>query len=196
MAGGVNSQGQVMWPIGQIAERDKVSKAAVSKMVTKLVKDHQLPVDLDGRGRVIGVSIAHYDHHRGLFSSSAKTPVRPEVEPDAPMSESRDEALRQQAWIDVGRKRLDHAKEVGQLARADRVAEGLEIAGRAIQGVINRLPNRADDIALAVSKEGTSGARLLLRKIATELSVSIADALDQVAARAPAQDDVSEDLVE
>ncbi len=188
----------IMWSPGQIAERDGVSKQAVSKTIAKFVASHDLPVERDARGRIVRVSLAHYDHHRGFFGNSEKTQSRPD--PGTPIqasaSESRDEALRQQAWLALGRQRLEQAEKIGQLVRADRLADALAVAGRIIQSEISRLQNRADDIALAVSKEGTSGARLLLRQISTEINTRIADALGEVAEAAPAGDEVMDEAEE
>lgn len=188
MADPVNSS-HVMWAIGQIADRDGVSKPAVSKTVAKLVKDHDLPVTRDARGRVATVSVAHYDHLRSIFGSSqqmAAPPASPSVEPEG--LGTRDEALRQQAWLTLDRSKLEHQRDVSEVVRSDKVGEGLEAAGRAIQGIVLRLPNSADDLALAVSKEGTSGVRIALRRLATDMLGQIADALDGVAAGAPATD--------
>lgn len=203
MASAVNSGGpMVMWTIGQIAERDSVSKAAVSKMVAKLVRDHDLPVRRDGRERVVAVSLADYDHHRAFFGSSEQNQTTaPDndgrgVLPDRQASESRDEALRQKAWLEVRRQRLEDAKEAGQLVRADRLNEALASAGRVIQSEVGRLSNKADDIALAVSKEGTSGARAELRKIAIEINTRIADALAKIAGDAPDRDEALEGIEE
>jgi hypothetical protein len=203
MAGLVDrSEPIVMWSIGQIAERDGVSKAAVSKMVAKLVREHQLPVRRDGRDRVVALSVADYDHHRAFFGSSEQdqTPGGEALTLSHPLemptSESRDEALRQKAWMEVRRQRLEDAKEAGRLVRSDTLSEGLARAGRIIQSEVGRIANRADDIALAVSKEGTSGARLALRRLAEEINERIADALARVATEAPERDEMLEGLDE
>ncbi|HEV7293086.1 MAG TPA: hypothetical protein VGN79_12275 [Devosia sp.] len=201
MANAVNSADGhlVMWSIGQIAERDGISKPAVSKMVAKLIRDHDLPVTRDGRGRVQLVSVADYDHHRAFFGSSvqdargeqAPVDVRPQSQ-----SESRDEALRQKAWMEVRRQRLEDAKEAGLLVRSDLLRDALAAAARTIQSEVGRLANRADDIALAVSKEGTSGARMALRKIADEINERAADALAKIAAEAPERDEALTEVPE
>ena len=190
----------VMWPIKKIAERDKVSVPAVSKRVKKLIKEHDLPVERDKRDRVSAVSVAHYDHHCGFFGNSEKN-KKPEQDGDAGdelsprVKESRDEALRQDAWLSLSRKKIAHEETVGALVRADKYTDALQTVGRTIQREISRLQNRADDVALAVSKEGEHGARLALRKIATEMGNSIADALEEIAAEAPKHDAVLEDEV-
>jgi hypothetical protein len=187
-----------MWSIGQIAERDGISKQAVAKTVSKLITEHGIPVTRDTRGRVALLSLAHYDHHRGFFSNSAKL-VAPVVEKGATSpaignEQSRDEALRQQAWLALDRERIKHKVEALELVRADKQAEALKMAGRAIQAEVSRLHIRADDVAIAVSKEGVHGARMLLRKISVEINTKIADALDRLVASAPEHDVAIEDV--
>src|SRR5690606_28734097 len=123
------------------------------KLVRQLVEKHGLPVERDGRDRIVRFSLAHYDHFRGQFASSEKTAAaRSEQPKPSPMasSTSRDEALRQEAWLKVGREKIRRQEEVGQLARTDRLREALTVCGREIQSVVARLQNRADDLALAV----------------------------------------------
>lgn len=192
MAQPVDSNGpRVMWSVGQIAERDGITKQAVSKVVQALVADHGIPVERDGRGRVARLSLAHYDHHRGQFTNPAKVAAaRPSPPPSDPVrpSDSFEEARRQGEWLKVEREKLAQAVERKQLARVDLLAEALDRAGREMQSLIARLPNKADDIALAGAKEGVHGVRIALRDIAFALNTSIADVLADIAEAAPAAD--------
>ncbi|MDQ0314839.1 hypothetical protein [Amorphus orientalis] len=184
----------VMVTPGEVAERDGVSKQAVTKIVRQLVDKHDLPVERDGRDRIARFSLAHYDHHRGQFASSARTTAARGSaaggkETAAANSDSRDEALRREAWLRLDRAVLQQQEELKKLVRADKLQEGLSGAGRKIQSVVARLPNRADDMALAVSREGSQGLRTLLRTIAAEINREIADELDALARAAPVNDD-------
>ena len=193
----------VMATPGEVADRDGISKQAVTKIVRQLVEKHELPVERDARDRIVRFSLAHYDHYRGQFASSARTnAVRRSEEPNpAPSSlshakDSRDEALRREAWLNVSRAELQRQEELKKLIRADRLREGLTNAGRQIQGIVSRLPNKADDLALAVSKEGAHGLRALLRTIAFEINRNIADELDALALSEPAGDPLISDETE
>lgn len=184
----------IMWTIGQIAERDSVSKPAVSKAVKKLLEARpETPVNLDSQGRVLGISLAHYDEYRQRFVNPAKAtaPLRqaeaPSVTPVNP-ADSFDEARRVGEWLKVGREKIRHQEEIGKLIRADRHDEAVRLAGAEIKTIVARLANRADDVALAVSKEGVHGARVALRKIAFEIGNEIADRLEQMAIAAPETD--------
>lgn len=183
----------VMVTAGEVADRDGVSPQAVTKMVRGLATKHDIPIERDGRGRIARFSLAHYDHLRGQFSSSEKVAAaRKEDAPPSLSSSSRDEALRQEAWLKVGREKLRRQEHIGQLIRADRTRDALAICGREIQSLVARLQNRADDMALAVSREGAHGLRVLLRQISFDLNTEIAEKLAAVVLDAPEQDEILE----
>lgn len=182
----------VMWSISQIAERDGVSKAAVSKAVRKMTDERpETPVERGSQGQVMRVSLAHYDHYRQRYVNPAKAaaPIRTLSEP-ASASESFEEARRQAEWLKVGRERIRHQEDCGQLLRRDRLEEAHRGIGREIQSVVRRLQNKADDVALAVSKEGVHGARIALRNIAFELGNDIADRLSIIGVAAAQTDEL------
>lgn len=181
----------------EIAKRDGVSKQAVAKNIRKMVAEHDLPVERDSRDRIMRVSLAHYDHHRGMFANPAKVMPKDEGESEPLRSgDSFDEARRQNEWLKLTREKIRQAEEQGKLVRADLVEQALVSVGRTIQSEIKRLQNKADDIALAVSREGSSGARKELRNFSTELSQRIASALSEVAQAAPEKDDTLAEIEE
>jgi len=186
----------VMSTPAEVAARDGVTKQAVTKLVRRLVEEHDLPVKRDSRDRIVRFSLAHYDHYRGEFASSEKTAAaRRDSAPVPPgsSSTSRDEALRQEAWLKVGREKIRRQEQIGQLIRADRTRDALIVCGREIQASIARLQNKADDMALAVSREGAHGLRVLLRQIAFDLNTEIADKLSAIVETAVEHDEVLED---
>lgn len=194
----------VMATPGEVAARDGVTKQAVTKIVRQLVEKHGLPVERDGRDRIVRFSLAHYDHYRGEFASSEKVAAaRRETiattssgtasGPGSPSSTSRDEALRQEAWLKVGRQKILHQEEIGRLIRADRARDALTVCGREIQASVARLQNKADDMALAVSREGVHGLRTLLRQISFDLNTEIADKLGAIIESAALHDEVLEE---
>lgn len=190
------SEETVMATPAEVAARDGVTKQAVTKLVRRLVEDHDLPVERDARDRIVRFSLAHYDHYRGEFASSEKVAAArkdaPAVQP-VNSSTSRDEALRQEAWLKVGREKIRRQEQIGQLVRADRMRDALTVCGREIQSSIARLQNKADDMALAVSREGSHGLRVLLRQVAFDLNTEIADSLGAIIEKAAEHDDALED---
>ncbi|MES0049259.1 hypothetical protein [Mesorhizobium sp. M0053] len=186
----------VMAAPADVAARDGITKQAVTKLVRRLVEEHGLPVERDGRDRIMRFSLAHYDHYRGEFASSEKIAAArkdpPSSQPEN-SSTSRDEALRQEAWLKVGREKLRRQEHIGQLVRADRMREALIVCGREIQSSIARLQNKADDMAMAVSREGSHGLRVLLRDIAFEMNSEIAERLAGIVENAAEHDEALED---
>lgn len=199
-ASGVNSPRAVMLTIGAIAERDGVSKPAVSRKVKQLVAGHGLTVERDGQGRVALVNVAEYDHLRGRFDdpSKAQAPKPPAAPgaatspPPAGASESYDEALRQKTWTEAERSRLRLEEERRQLVRVTEVAEAAARCSEDVVRVIRRLHIARDDIAAAVAREGAAGLGKLLKTIVDQQCSEIADAFARLAmlatARAPAEE--------
>lgn len=197
----------VMWSIAQISERDAISKAAVSKAVKKLTTDWpDTPVDRGAQGQVMRVSLAHYDEFRQRFTNPAKAtaPIRGDddsasasrsngAKPLARDEESFEEARRQSEWLKVGREKIKHQTDCDQLIRKDKNEQALAVIGAEVQSIIRRLQNRSDEIAMAVSKEGVHGVRVLLRQIAFDMGIEIADKLAAIAAAAPERDPLIED---
>lgn len=186
----------VMVTPADVAARDKVTKQAVTKLVRQLVEKHGLPVERDGRERVVRFSLAHYDHYRGEFASSEKVAASRSSSPSSPPQNSgtsRDEALRQEAWLKVGRERLRQQEDAGQLIRADRTRDALIVCGREIQNIIARLQNKADDMAMAVSREGAHGLRVMLRQVSFDLNTEIANKLAAIVDTAALHDEPIED---
>lgn len=182
-----------------VAERDGVTKQAVTKLVRDLAEKSGLPVERDGRDRIVRFSLAHFDHLRERFASSEKV-MAARVKPDAaakqapqPGVNSRDEALRQEAWLKVGRERLRQQEMAGNLVRADLLADALAKAGREIQSMIARLPNSADDLSIAVSKEGAHGLRVALRETAFDMNTKIASVLADLSLQSSEQDPAIEE---
>lgn len=190
----VDSGPRVMVSIGQIAEQEGISKQAVSKVVAKLV-EQGMPVNRDGRGRIATLPLAWWNDHRGSYVNPARQPAK--VEPIASAavraSDSFDEARRQNEWLKVDAARIERQKEMGRLVRADRLADAVDAVGKEIQATVMRLANRADDVAVAVSKEGAHGARMALRDIAVAICADIARKMADIAAASPAKDDMIEE---
>jgi hypothetical protein len=184
--GGDISQSFIMWTAAQIAERDGVSKQAVSKSIKSIIATNpDVPAEHDARGRITKISLPHYDHHRERFMNPAKMakPVPKEAELD-----SFEEARRQIEWIKVQREKIRIDEEVSNLIRADKHNEAIRLVEREIRLVVDRFPNKAEELAAAVSKEGVHGVRVSLRQIAFEMSNEIADRLEQIGQEASETD--------
>jgi hypothetical protein len=172
----------VMWTVKAIADRDRVSKQAVSKHVQRLVASHGLAVERDGSGRISAVNVAEYDHLRGRYGdpSKAQAPRRVDPAPEAvadgaepPANESYDEALRVKTWHEVEKRRIELDELKGDLVRKATVVDAARRFGEVTVRVIDRLPNATDELAAAMVSEGSHGLRVALRKLAGRLRAEI-----------------------
>lgn len=177
----------VMWSLSQIAERDGVSKQAISAAVKRLVASG-LTVERDGRGHVKAVNVAQYDALRGQYGDPSKDqrPPKPDEQSPAKPGESFDEARRVGAWLDNEKARLALAKEKGEYVLLAGVAEALTEAGMDIARIIDRGVNAADDVAAACGRDGVHGVRTAMKALFARMRNEIADKLAKVAADAPA----------
>lgn len=184
----------VMWPIKQIAERDGISKQAVSRAVARLIAQHGLQVERDAHRHVQAVNVAQYDHLRGQFRDPTKDQRPPPrgAPPPGAGNDSFDEATRQRAWLATEREKIALAERKRELVRKDGVAEALVEAGADIARVLERGVNAVDDLAAAVARDGAHGLRVGLKKLFARMGGEIADALGKVAAEAPAVDPADE----
>lgn len=185
--------------ISELARHYGVSKQAVSKAVKKLLAyDPDTPVERNAQGGIVRVSAAHYDVHRQGYA----TPSAPEIvdigdalEPPAP-STSFEEARRQAEWLKVDRARTNHLVDTGALLHREVTLKAVRAAGGDIRAALQRLPNRADDLAIAVSRNGTDGAREALRRIGDEMVAAIWKSLEGMFTSASAKSARSQDPAE
>lgn len=167
-----------MWTVKQIAERDGISKQAVSKRTRRFADDHGLIVERDGQGRILKLNVVQYDQLRGQFADPAKAQApKPKVEQKQAAADSLDEARRQQAWLDAERSRLALDEQRGKLVPVSDVTAAISDAGDLIAGIIDRLPNVSDELAPQVIKTGPHALRAGLTKEANRMRAEIAQAL-------------------
>lgn len=181
---------EVMWAAARIAERDGVSREAVLKLARDYAEHQALPVERDGRGRISAINVVAYDLIRARVGDPSKVQTRaPASPPPGRDLDSYDEALRQKTWHEAERRRLELAVMKGDLLRKDRLEVALSTAGEAIVRALDRLPQAANDLAIAVARDGEHGLRTALKALALKLRADIATALGTLAEAAPATDE-------
>lgn len=185
---------EVMLSLKAIAERDKVSRQAISKQVARLVEHHGLEVARDGRGRVCAVNIVHFDDLRARFGDSSKVshsgaPDRdppPDLPPGRADDATLDGARRVKLVHETELLRLRLAEDSGQLIRMDVMSEALTRLAEEIGRVVDLLQH-ADTIAAAAGR-GLPELRLTLKRLNIETRTKIADRCDAIASAAPQKD--------
>lgn len=167
-----------MWTIRQIADRDGISKQAVSKRARRFADEHGLIVETDGKCRLLKLNVVQYDQLRGQFADPSKAQApKLKAEQKPPAADSYDEARRTQAWLDAERSRLALEEQKGNVVRVDAVRAAFGEVGDIIAESIDRLPNIADDMAAEVIKNGPHALRAGLTKEANRMRAEIAQAL-------------------
>ncbi|GJD51097.1 hypothetical protein OPKNFCMD_3848 [Methylobacterium crusticola] len=179
-----------MWPAARIAERDGVTREAVLKLVRDHAAQHGLAVERDGRGRIALINVVQYDHLRGRYADPSKAQASKAAAPPAPApADSYDEALRQRAWHDVEKRRLEVGDLRKQLLRRDRYEAAVAQAAAEMARYIDQLPQEADAIGRALGLENVHTLRLELKNAAARMRAKIAGAFQAMAAEAPATDE-------
>lgn len=166
----------VMMSVKALAERDAISKAAVSKRVDKL-RANGLHVELDRQGRVALVNSVQYDELLGRFSDPSKTQAPSARGLPEATSESYEEARRQLTWVEAERAKLKLEAEQRLYVRVEDLEAAALRIGETIIGSIDQLLQQSDELAAAVAREGIHGLRSALKKVAAEMRTEIADAM-------------------
>lgn len=180
----------VWLPLKAIAARDGVSRQAISKQVARLIEQHSLEVQRDGRGRVGAINIVHYDDLRRRFGDSAK--IR-EVDPGPSISDPSEDAT-----LDGARRiklvhetvliRLRLKEESGDLVRMDSLTAATDRLVEEFIRIVDLLQH-ADQIAAAVQRGGLHELRILLKRLNHETRAAIAESFTALARSAPATDE-------
>lgn len=180
----------LMMTVGDIARRDGITVAAVSKAVARLADKHGLAVQRDHRNRVIGVNVAQYDDLRGKYADPAHDQA-PRKEKDT----SYEDARTRQALYDGERSRIKLAQEIGELVwRAD-IEHAAGAAGERIGRELEQLVGEVDELAAAYSQGGLQALRVKLRDLVHKARTGIANALDELVVSSPATTPSPDDAI-
>lgn len=183
-----------LWlPVSEIAERLGVGKSTISEKVKALESEGRIATK-PGKGRQKLINLAQYLTAVGKTGDAVKelafeqraepdTPAAPDAPPEA--ARLRDAQTRR-AMFDADLKEIELKEKLGALIPVADVQEAQQRAAEAIVRIVERLPTFAEEIAVAVGKDGANGARATLKKIRRDLRQAIADALTAVADAADA----------
>jgi hypothetical protein len=175
--------------IGELATRDGKSKQAISKMVQRLIDQHRLPVERDGRGRVAKVDREMFDRLRHQHGDSTK---QREAPPPAPLAFSDNSTLdgaRREDIIERTRlTRLRLSAEAESLVRVDRVEEAASRLAEEIARQVDILPF-LDDLIAAYGRGDMHAVRQAAKKANEQMRARIAEACAALAQAAPARDE-------
>jgi len=165
--------------ISELARLKGLSKAAVSERVKGLVERGQLATK-PGKGKVVLVNLAAFDRVIGETTDLAKA-AGAETKRQATHPLSGDpttpiytaEQARHMAYK-AESARLDLEERQGKILPIVEIAAAVQTAGETLARAIDNLPSLADDLAAAVAKDGTTGARTLLKARARDIREALA----------------------
>ncbi len=168
--------------ISELAARDGLSRAAVSKFI----RDHAeaIATARDARQRVTGVSVASYDAARARLRDGAMARVQPSAAAAPPPSgNTLDDARIAKLDVDTRLARINLEFEAGRLLRVDALQDGLDRLAEELARVLD-LSGYADKIALAAQK-GRPALLAELKNVTFQQRTRAADACAGLAMSAP-----------
>jgi hypothetical protein len=174
----------LMMTIGEIAQRDGITSAAVSKSVSRLAASHGLGVQRDFRNRVTGVNVAQYDDLKGKHGDPAHDQTPADDKPS-----TYEDARTRQALYDGERSRIRLEQEIGTLVSRADVETAMADAGERIARAIDQIGADPDALAAAYSSGGLQGLRVKLKDLIHEARVRVAATLEEMATADQAPDD-------
>jgi len=177
--------------ISDLAKHKGLSKQSLAERVVRFEAAGKLTTR-PGPGRSKLVNVAEFDRaageigdlareqgaatRRGAASPPAPAAFAPPVDPDAPVytvEQARNMAYKAEL------ARLDLEERQGKIVSVETVRAAAMRAGEEIVRVLERLPQAADELAVALTKEGSHGVRLALKQIGLSLRNDIAAALSE-----------------
>jgi hypothetical protein len=179
-----------MLTIQEVAKRDKVGTAVISRLAARLIERYALPVTRDARGRVQALDILEYDRLRGLVANPSKRQRPPPRRPSRALTdpESYDRALVRKTLVQAQRAELKLAEERGELVRKSELVDAIAICCASIIRILQHDIAMADDLALIGQKEGANGIRRFLRASVDRRRTEIADEMARLSGDGPAAD--------
>lgn len=160
--------------VSELARQRGVDKAAISRRITRL----GLELRPGPRNSKL-VNVAAFDHAVGTSTdavraaNSAKAAAREQASSDGEDKVlSREQARR--AAYDADLKKLDLDERLGKLLPVDSIEDAMTRCAEAMVRAIDQISSRSDDLAAAVAREGSAGARRELKSIARDLRETLA----------------------
>ncbi len=162
--------------ISDLAKQRGVSKQAVSRRAERLQAQGLLSRRSGPRGAVL-INVAEFDRATGEATDIVRaTNGAPKGANGRSQIYSHEQARR--AGYDADLKKLELDEKLRKLIPVEEVVLALHRVADVMVRVIDNLPSRADDVALAVAANGEAGARKALKTAAYDWRVALAEAIE------------------
>lgn len=174
--------------ISEIARRKGLHRDSVRERVDRLVAKGMITTRTEGRSRM--VDLVAFDRAVGDAGDAVKEAAAEtkREKPETASPKLRD-AQTEKAVYEARLKALDLAERQGAILpiKGEHGAENaMARAGISIVREVEKIPLLADEIAVAVSKEGVTGAKRVLKEAVRQARVRIAEALRLIEAEGKA----------
>ncbi len=189
----------LLWiSISELAKRAGIAQPGMSKRINRLVSQGLLEIRLGPQGAKL-VNIVAYDRLRartadGIRSIAAAStrnsapaiPRSENLDPDE--SQPNDPSLAKEQARRVGYQaelaKLDLQERLKQLLPAEDVEKAFEVLGEKSIRALEHFLSYSDEIATAVGKDGSQGARTVLKKAVHEVRKALAADIQAIMAGA------------
>lgn len=167
--------------VSDLAQAKGISKQAVAKRVSKFEALGEQITRPGDRGTKL-VNLAAYDRLVGdtgdIFRAQTPAPktaaamAADDADADPARSSLATEQARRVSY-QAELARLDLEERLGKLVPVSDVVDAMTKVGRAIVRAVDLLPSHADELAASVAKDGSTGARRVLKGMARELRTTL-----------------------
>ncbi len=190
----------LLWiSISELAKRAGIAQPGMSKRINRLVSKGLLEIRLGPQGAKL-INIVAYDRLRARTAdgirSLAIASTRNSAPPAIPRSENLDPddsqlgdpSLAKEQARRVGYQaelaKLDLQERLKELLPAEEVQKAFEVFGEKSIRALERFLSYSDEIATAVGKDGSQGARTVLKKAVHEVRKALAADIQAIMADA------------
>jgi biotin operon repressor len=182
----VDASSPLMVSVSEIARMKGVSKQAVAKRVDQFeargdlntVRERgQRMVPLAVYDRLVGET-TDFSRQRGAIPTpppADRTPEASVVGQSASSAYTAEQARKMRYDADL--REIELGKELGKILLVEDVEQAMTKCAEIMVRRIEQLVGRADDLAAAVARDGSNGARIELRDMAKDLRKALADAM-------------------
>ncbi len=156
--------------ISDLAVRKGVTKQTVAERVGKLEAQGLIQTH-PGKGRAKMVNLAAYDKAVGdtgdAIRQAAAAPRKQGGDENGDPVLAKEQARRVAFQADIAE--LDLNERLGKLLPVEQVEASMVLCAETISRALDQMTARADELAAAVAKEGTNGARSFLKIVARDV---------------------------
>jgi biotin operon repressor len=176
--------------IAELAQAKGTTRQNIHKRIERLLSAGLIDVRTEGRSRL--VNLAQYDRAIGATGDAAKeaaAETRAMNDADAGAEETSPfrEAQTREKQYAADLKFLELQERTGRLVPLDELKADCDELFSALAHALDGIPSFADEVSIAVGKNGPAGASAVLKQVARAIRQDCANALKALATRARAE---------